>query len=186
MSLQKLGLKHNTDKATFHKYLDFYQKLLPKRTFKGRLLEIGVMDGASLKMWREYYPNAEIIGIDIEDKSHLYNDDWKIPKTIDIRQIDGTDTKQLTDLGMFDIIIDDGSHYTADQQKSFEHLYLNQLNPKGFYIIEDLHTSLNPNYVNSKRNTIDYLKHAMIEYEFYHNKANPNDSMTCVIKAGQL
>lgn len=180
MLLNDIGVKHGTDKATYHKYCDFYQKLLPKRTFKGRLLEIGVMDGASIRMWAEYYPKAEIVGIDTIDKSHLSIEGATL------LQIDATDPDALSELGMFDIIIDDGSHYTADQQKSFEHLYLNQLNPKGLYILEDLHTSLMPMYVNSKLNTIDYLKNAMIEHEFYHNKDNPKDSMTCVIKAGQL
>lgn len=180
MLLHDLGLKHNTDKAFFHQYLDFYQKLLPKRTFKGRLLEIGVMDGASLKMWREYYPKAEIVGVDINDKSHINIDG------VMILRLDATDPTQLQDLGMFDIIVDDGSHMTADQQKSFEHLYLNQLNPKGFYIIEDLHTSLMPNYVNSKMTTLEYLDHAMLKYDFYHRDKSINDSMTCVIRAGQL
>ena len=54
--LHELGLKYKTDKATFHKYLDFYEKKLPGRDFAGRLLEVGVMDGASMRMWREYVP----------------------------------------------------------------------------------------------------------------------------------
>ncbi len=64
--LNDIGLKFNADKSSrFHNYLDSYQKQLPDRTFKGRLLEIGVMDGCSMSMWREYYPDAEIVGIDI-------------------------------------------------------------------------------------------------------------------------
>lgn len=180
MLLHEIGLKHNTDKAFFHQYLDFYQKRLPKRNFTGRLLEIGVMDGASIKMWREYYPKAEIVGVDINDKSHLQYDN------VTILQLDATNPDQLQDLGIFDIIIDDGSHMTADQQKSFEHLYLNQLSAKGYYIIEDLHTSLMPNYVNSKMTTLEYLKHAMLDYDFYHRDKSVNDSMTCVIRAGQM
>lgn len=180
MLLHEIGLKHNTDKAFFHQYLDFYQIKLPKRNFAGRLLEIGVMDGASIKMWREYYPKAEIVGVDINDKSHLQYEN------VTILQLDATDPEQLKDLGIFDIIIDDGSHMTADQQKSFEHLYLNQLSPKGYYIIEDLHTSLMPSYVNSKMTTLEYLDHAMLDYDFYHRDKSVNDSMTCIIRAGQL
>jgi len=180
MKLQQIGLKHNTDKAFFHEYLDFYQKNLPKSSFKGRLLEIGVMDGASLLMWREYYPNAEIVGIDINDKSHI-----EIPG-VQILQMDATNTEALATLGTFDIIIDDGSHMTADQQASFEYLYLNSLNPKGYYIIEDLHTSLRPSYVNSKLTTLEYLKNALLDYDFYQKDKSVEDSMTCIIKAGQL
>jgi hypothetical protein len=179
MKLQELGIKHNTDKAFFHKYCDFYEKNLPKRSFKGRLLEIGVMDGASLAMWAEYYPNAEIVGVDIFDKSHV-----QIPG-VKVLQLDATDTAALKKLGNFDIIIDDGSHKTADQQASFEHLYYKQLNKGGFYVLEDLHTSLMPSYVDSKLTTIDYLKKSKLKIKHYRRDADVADSMTCIIPAGQ-
>ena len=179
MKLQQIGLKHNTDKAFFHEYLDFYQKNLPKASFKGRLLEIGVMDGASLLMWREYYPNAEIVGVDIDSKSHLEIDH------VVILQLDATQPEQLKDLGYFDIIVDDGSHMTKDQQASFEWLYYNQLNKGGIYVLEDLHTSLMPSYVNSELTTLEYLKKSKLKVEYYRRDPDVADSMTCVIKAGQ-
>ena len=40
----------------------------------------------------------------------------------------------------FDIIIDDGSHLTNHQKKSFQYLF-NILGKTGIYVIEDLHTS---------------------------------------------
>ena len=44
--LNDIGLKYDADKSSrFHNYLDFYQEQLPDRSFSGRLLEIGVMDG---------------------------------------------------------------------------------------------------------------------------------------------
>lgn len=179
MTLHEIGLKHGADKATFHKYLDFYEKHLPKRTFKGRLLEIGVMDGASLEMWSEYYPNAEIIGIDIDDKSHLKITHWKCI------QMDGTDPEQLKTLGKFDVIIDDGSHYTKDQQASFKHLYYNQLKKNGVYILEDTHTSLMPRYVNSKLTTLEFLDKLGIEVLHWRRDPKIDDSMTAIIKGGQ-
>src|SRR2546430_616290 len=68
--LNNIGLRHDTDKSSrFHNYLDFYEQQLPDRSFDGRLLEIGVMDGYSMAMWREYYPDAaDIIGLDIMPK----------------------------------------------------------------------------------------------------------------------
>lgn len=178
MKLQHIGLKHNTDKATYHKYLDFYQKHLPKVEFAGRLLEIGVMDGASLRMWREYYPRAEIIGIDTGLQWDLRIDG------VTLLELDGTKPSDLKPLGMFDIIIDDASHYTKDQQTSFEHLFYKQLNKGGLYVIEDLHTSFLKRYVNSKINTIDYLK-SLIGVELIYYAANKNKSMTCIIKAAE-
>jgi spermidine synthase len=177
MLLHDTGLKHNTDKATYHKYLDFYQKHLPKRTFKGRLLEIGVMDGGSLRMWREYYPKAEIIGVDNAMQSDLRIDG------VELITLDATDPTALKELGKFDIIIDDGSHKTADQQKTFEQLFYSQLKKGGYYILEDLHTSLMPSYINSDVTTIDYLKKLKgVKITHYHNKDNPKDSMTCIIE----
>lgn len=156
--LNDIGLKYDTDKSSrFHHYLDFYEEHFPGRDFNGRLLEIGVMDGFSMKTWREYYPEAEIIGIDIFNKDHLYDAHWAVPKSVQLLEMDGTDPAQISTLGMFDIIIDDGSHLMSDQQNSFAHLYYNQLNPNGLYVIEDLWTSYVTNYQDSELTTIEYL-----------------------------
>lgn len=159
--LNEIGLKHNADKSSrFHHYLDFYQDILPDQEFSGRLLEIGVMDGLSMKMWQEYYPYAEIVGIDIKEDmpSYMHDVNWQVPRTVKLLTVDGTDPKQLAPLGMFDIIIDDGSHYMSHQQKSFKHLYYNQLNKGGTYIIEDLWTSHIAYYQDIKTTTLAFLK----------------------------
>jgi hypothetical protein len=57
MKLKEIGEKYGTDKVE-HDYLDFYEKELPKQV--GKLLEIGVLNGASLRMWKEYYTEAAI------------------------------------------------------------------------------------------------------------------------------
>lgn len=199
--LNDIGLKYDADKSSrFHHYLDFYQDQLPDQSFKGRLLEIGVMDGLSMKMWREYYPNAEIIGVDIKDMSMFHNTDWNVPESVKLLTLDGTKKKDMQPLGKFDIIIDDGSHYWADQQKSFELLYYSQLNKGGIYILEDLWTSHIDYYANAKVNTIDYLKALekkgmkMTYFKYKHtgpgiSTAFPDyknlQSHTVAIKAGQ-
>jgi predicted O-methyltransferase YrrM len=199
--LDQIGLKYDADKSSrFHNYLDFYEKQLPGRDFAGRLLEIGVMDGLSMKMWREYYPNAEIVGIDIKDMSYMHNTDWQVPESVKLIQCDGTDPKQTKKLGKFDIIIDDGSHYWSDQQTSFEILY-KELNKGGIYILEDLWTSYIDYYADAKLNTMDYLKklekkgmkmtffrhkHDRIKTVFPKQKGLAElGSITVAIKAGQ-
>jgi len=201
--LNDIGLKYDADKSSrFHHYLDFYQKHLPDRDFSGRLLEIGVMDGLSMKMWAEYYPNAEIVGIDIKEDmaSYMHNSDWQVPESVKLITCDGTDPKQTGPLGMFDIIIDDGSHYMSHQQASFKHLYYNQLNKGGVYVIEDLWTSYIGFYQDAKITTIAYLKQLqkkgmkMTYFKYKHDgpgisTAFPDykdlQSETVVIKAGQ-
>lgn len=200
--LNDIGLRVGADKSSkFHNYLDFYQEQLPDRTFKGRLLEIGVMDGLSVRMWREYYPDAEIIGIDIKDMSHMHNSDWQVPESVKLLTLDGTKAKDMKPLGMFDIIIDDGSHYMSQQKKSFELLYYSQLNKDGIYILEDLWTSYIDFYQDSKPTTVDYLKalekkgmqmtyfkhkHGGIQTVFPDYKGLAElGSITVAIKAGQ-
>lgn len=198
--LNDIGVKYDADKSSrFHNYLDFYQEQLPDRDFAGRLLEIGVMDGLSMKMWREYYPDAEIVGIDIKNMDHLYNDSWQVPRSVKLLDINGTIEKPVRSLGMFDIIIDDGSHYMHDQQRSFELLYYSQLNEGGVYIIEDLWTSYIDYYQNAKLTTLEYLKvlekkgMKMTYFSWKHDGINTVfpahkgklDSETVAIKAGQ-
>jgi hypothetical protein len=100
-----------------------------------RLLEIGVANGNSLRMWAEYFPKATIFGADIADKSHI---DTARIKTF---RCDQGDRDSLLDLirqtGDVDIIIDDGSHVVRHQQ-----LTLAILKPHAkTYWLEDLHTS---------------------------------------------
>jgi len=190
--LNDIGLKYNTDKSSlFHNYLDFYQEQLPDQSFDGRLLEIGIMDGNSMRMWREYYSEAEIVGIDIMPKDHL-----KIDGVI-LLQLNATDVEAMADLGYFDIVIDDGSHMSLEQQQSFLWFYYHQLRKNGFYVIEDLWTSYVPSCINSKYTTKQML--ARLEslgmemtYFKYPNKGLDNvfagssklTSETVVIPAG--
>lgn len=174
MTLHELGIKHGTDKAYAHGYCDFYESILPKPDeFVGKkLLEIGIKDGASLKMWRDYYPGAFIRGIDINE--------IKVPGCITFK-MDQKDQNALAFLGGFDIIIDDGSHFTLDQQLSFNQLYYKQLNKGGFYIMEDCHTSFYPSYKNSSESTYSWLKMRfdIIEWCRVEDKS---DSLTVIIK----
>jgi len=193
-TLDDIGLRFNTDKSSrFHCYLDFYQEQLPDRSFKGRLLEIGVMDGYSMQMWREYYPDAkDVIGLDIMPKDHL-----DIPG-VTLLQINATDTVAMKELGTFDIIIDDGSHMSLEQQQAFFGLYYNQLRPHGFYVIEDLWTSHMDAYVNSQYDTktvlatledagmkMAYFTHTHDGIEKIFPEYEGLDSETVVIWAGQ-
>lgn len=134
--LQKLGSEFGTDKATKHHFCDFYETNLIKNVKV--LWEIGVDQGASLKMWANYFKNANVIGFDIEDKSKI-----KLPNNTSVKYLDQSNIEQLVNLSNnknIDIIIDDGSHCCDHQIMTFETLF-NSLRSGGQYIIEDLHTS---------------------------------------------
>src|SRR5439155_21067965 len=89
-------------------------------------------------MWKEYFPHAVIVGIDIYDKSSLAED------RVTILQGDQSDPEFLADVsrrfGPFDVIIDDGSHVSAHVIASFHYLF-GSLTDDGIYAIEDLQTS---------------------------------------------
>ncbi|HUU87504.1 MAG TPA: class I SAM-dependent methyltransferase, partial [Candidatus Glassbacteria bacterium] len=99
---------------------------------------IGVFNGASMKIWRDYFVNSQIFGIDYVDKSEY---DAERIKTIIADQANREQlTKVFQDLPEMDIIIDDGGHTMEQQQVSLGILFP-YLKDGGIYVIEDLGTS---------------------------------------------
>jgi hypothetical protein len=146
-----VGRIYWTDKAFEHRYTLYYQQHL--RDFRGRpirLVEIGIgggdsptWGGASLRMWRDYFPRGEIHGIDINEKQ--INE----PR-ISVHCGDQSDQNFMRFVGRehgpFDVIIDDGSHINAHIQASFDALFHDYLLPGGLYVIEDMATAYSPTY----------------------------------------
>jgi hypothetical protein len=125
-----------------HGYTPDYERWLePMRNESLRMLEIGVWEGASLKSWYEYFPNATIFAYDILD-AHRFDNDRIATFVGD--QSDPADLARFVEFsgGGFDIIIDDGSHKSMHQQASLAFLFPH-LKPGGQYIIEDLHVAEN-------------------------------------------
>jgi cephalosporin hydroxylase len=174
--LTELGNKYGTDKSTYHKFTDWYEEKL-KIINPKKILEIGVKNGSSLKMWRDFYQNSIVIGIDI-------NEPIVIENSICLKG-DGSNENVINDFfyGMkFDLIIDDGSHKTSHQLKSFNLLFDNYLNNGGIYIIEDLHTSFLSEYRDTPISTYDWLINSGLNYEIYQrDKSLFHDSMTSII-----
>lgn len=146
MDLTLLAKKYRSDKLE-NGYLEFYSKIFePYRTEVKNILEIGIFSGASLKMWSDYFPHAQIVGIDI------------VPTQINHERV-ATEQGNQVDIeflnrvvekyGKFDIIIDDGSHMVSHQVKSFQHLMLNGVKSRGIYVIEDIGTNYLHPYVDS-------------------------------------
>ena len=140
-ALAELCETHQSDKcAQHHEYVDLYEVFLdPVRDRTERLLEIGVAQGDSMRLWEEYFPNARVFGIDIYDSSQYDTD--RIVTFV----ADQADREQLgafieTHGSAFDVVIDDGGHGMEQQQVSFGFLFPH-VRPGGMYVIEDIHTS---------------------------------------------
>lgn len=143
--LQLIGQKHGTDKSLYGYLNVYYNFFLPLKNKKINLLEIGVYNGSSFKVWNEFFTNANLIGFDIEDKENIlkiineniifFLGDQGNENHLEILNLK---VKNLTNR-YYDIVIDDGSHLQYDLMYSFGKLFP-YLNSGGIYILEDLCT----------------------------------------------
>ena len=151
-TLDELAAKHGTDKSTVATaklsakfYALAYEKYLePIRNEPITLLEIGVLNGGSLRMWEEYLPNAKLFAIDMDPKCKRFETERS-----KIFIGDQTDTGFLQTVveatGPLDCIIDDGGHRMEHHQASLTALWPH-LRETGWYAIEDLHTCFIPSF----------------------------------------
>lgn len=135
--LYDLGLNFQTDKISHHGYHRFYSKYIKRDINK--LLEIGIADGHSIKLWTEYCPNAYIFGMDINIEYANEADKLKILRG------DQSNEKDLENVILnigdnIDVIIDDGSHIPEHQLLSLTKLFPS-VKDGGIYIIEDIEIS---------------------------------------------
>ena len=136
--LNARGIVAGTDKSALaNDYLRHYERILaPWRERPFTLLEIGVAQGASLLLWRDYFPNAEIVGVDINPQCKRF----ERPRIrIEIGSQDDPEFLLTLCAGTRPaIIIDDGSHRADHILFTFERLFPHLL-PGGLYVIEDLY-----------------------------------------------
>jgi Methyltransferase domain len=155
-------------------YLDVYDRYLAKyRDQSMFFLEIGVMDGGSLDMWRTYFGTAAtIVGVDINPECASRVEP---PNFVRIGSQDDPAFLQsiVSEFGSPDIILDDGSHIGRHQRKSFE-ILLPLLKEGGLYIIEDVHTSYWPDWEGGYRrkgSAIELTKQMIDDmHAWYHNR----------------
>ncbi len=139
-------------------YLPIYQSALTRTE---RMLEIGVDRGGSLRMWRQYLPDATIVGLDISPKAARFD----APENdVHVRIGDQTDTRflqaVLDEFGPFDTVLDDGGHTPKQMITSFQHLFP-RLAPGGVYIVEDVCANYWMIYRDQRESFIDFTKWLM-------------------------
>jgi hypothetical protein len=136
-SLNALGILYGTDKSDLgYGYLRHYESALSCfRSLPMNMIEIGVDNGASTRMWKRYFPKATIVGVDIQERCKAYEED-RIHIEIG-SQSDGEFLDALAAKYPPTVLIDDGSHRAPDIIFSFERMFPALL-PGGCYIIEDL------------------------------------------------
>lgn len=177
MTLSDIAKKYPTDKDFTHNYYNavYEQVFSPVRTQVQKLVEVGIggfwgevgwVHGNSLKVFRDYFENATIIGLDIQNYDIQDLGDRVIVDWIDQSKKELLVSYSEKIMGA-DIILDDGSHNTRDQQITFAQ-FMRCLKEKGIFVIEDLHSSIevhNPEKVRiwgwgdpTKTTTLDMLE----------------------------
>ena len=140
-TLDAIGLLTGTDKSSaHHDFLRHYEGFLSQgRSPVKALLEIGVFNGSSLKMWQRFYPEAKITALDVDPRCLEFGGG-----NGQVLLCDQSDVEQLTNVavnhGPFDVVVDDGSHIWSHQILTFETMFP-YVAPGGAYILEDIDTS---------------------------------------------
>jgi predicted O-methyltransferase YrrM len=121
-------------------YANAYGELLRDRDPK-RFVELGVFTGVSLAMWCELYPNAEVIGLDVDldriAKTDLVNRGAFQSNEPQVFEWDAFDPKPLSVLEDVDVFIDDGPHVTEAVVMVAEFMR-DRMAPGGLFIVEDM------------------------------------------------
>lgn len=142
----------------FEHYFEIYDELF--RPFFNKpitFVEIGVLDGGSLFMWRELFgAKARIIGIDL-NPSALRWVEYGFEIYIGSQSDPNFLVKIANELGAVDIILDDGGHTYLQQLVSFKNL-IDTINFDGLYVVEDTHTSYSPGFGPKKFSFIEHTK----------------------------
>jgi hypothetical protein len=146
MSLVSIADRHYNDSLSKKPppYLREYERIFePMRHAPLKLLELGVQDGFSMYLWKEYLPNAVVVGLDCDPRPVGFPDD---PRFYFVQG--GQDDPVCLQAARaavggepFDIIIDDASHRGSPTGRSFALLFPEALKPGGVYVIEDICTA---------------------------------------------
>lgn len=149
-------------------YFDVYDRHFAR--FRGKaptVLEIGVMGGGSLQMWREYFgAGAKIVGLDIDPACKKHGGE-SIEVIIGSQSDEEVVKAIFKRYGEIDIIIDDGSHRSSDMIATMQIAYDN-MSKYGVYLVEDTHT----NYWSPDRSKsfMEYSKTLIDQLNSTHSK----------------
>ncbi len=154
-------------------YFDIYERHLER--FRNRspvMIEIGVMGGGSLAMWKEYFgPGSRIVGIDVDSACKAHEGDG-------IEVVVGSQDDPAVIESIFarhprvDIVLDDGSHRMNHMIASFNLMY-ERVHPDGVYLVEDTHTCYWKEYgggLEREGSFMEFVKHKLDEINAVHTK----------------
>ena len=202
-TLCNLGRKYDTDKSSqrnnvtdhrhCHPYTLFYDGLFKgKKDENLKIAELGILDGGSLLMWKEYFPTSQIYGFEydmnlIRSFKQKFNNDRIHLGRIDVTQKDSIVSAFESKNTQYDIIIEDTTHQFEDQIRVIENIYP-YLKPGGILIIEDIFKSYNEqDYISRLGPILDHFQdYYFVELDHVNRNSTGwnNDKLFVLIKGG--
>lgn len=194
MSLFELIDNTRTDKNTTHCYLELYQKLFePKKYTAKNVLEVGIGPppdlGGSIRLWYDFFPNADIYAIDILPITSIWPDTVNAKdenhKVVLYTETNGYDETWFNETLLksqikFDMVIDDGPH-TLESQVQFIKLYSQLLTEDGILVIEDVQDI---RWVDTFRQVVpEHLKPFVEVHDLRHIKGRYDDIVFVINKS---
>jgi hypothetical protein len=171
--LSSLADHSRTDKNTVHSYLDLYDNLLIKKKESAlNVLEIGILNGGSIKLWNDYFTNANVYALDIMHINNVWDNIKNNEKIILHTSTNAYDISFLKSTFVdnnikFDFILDDGPH-TLESMIQFIILYSQIMTDDGILIIEDVQSIEWIEYLRLV--TPEHLKKYIEVYDLRTNK----------------
>jgi predicted O-methyltransferase YrrM len=184
-----IAARCGTDKTVYHSvphlhkhpYTQWYHTLLElHRDEMLTIGEIGILDNASIRMWREYLPNAHIIGFEYDvkriqtaqamnlDNARYYRMNVEVADTI---------TSALQTDSFYDVLIDDSTHQVQDQIR-IARLARPWLKTRGVLIIEDVFRATNEQvYIDALQDTYRYATFVTCNHELEHSPGWDNSKL---------
>lgn len=156
-----------TDKEVLGYYDEFYDKLFsPRQHSTTNVLELGVGSGGSITTWRDFFTNAQIYGMDINDCNFVDK------SRITFMQRDGytIESANLFQNNFFDIVIDDGPH-SYESMVFFLKNYLPKVKSGGILVLEDI---VDPTWTPSLLELIDPCVGATTVWDMRNKQKSEN------------
>lgn len=129
-----------TDKYHLGYIENIYDSIFsPRKDLKQNILEIGILYGGSVLLWRDFFTNSTIYGADITHCPALENQERVVQLNADAYSLEFVNILKKES---FDIIIDDGPH-TLESMVFYILHYLPLVKSGGLFVLEDI---INPHW----------------------------------------
>jgi hypothetical protein len=188
MSNTLLDLVDNTrtDKNTIHSYLPLYETLLSSRRERAKnVLEVGIYNGGSIRLWHDYFTNATIHGVEIAHIDLLWdgikgNRNIRLHTSTNAYDSEFINREFVSKNVRFDVLLDDGPH-TLGSMIQFVEKYSPLLTDDGILIIEDVQDM---SWLDSIKATVPPdLQGFVRTYDLRQNKGRYDDIVFVIDKS---